>query len=160
MVGKGGAWAPACTHSVQARRQFAVPDIYDMSARGWCRRLANVAQIGRELELIAPHALQYGLMPTRMQLLEAGRSDLMAAIQARRPPVKIFAHLVSEAVSGSLPPYDAPLNPRCWTWLRGLKFPCLRDVHGMILRTTSQIYWADPSSWVQAAARVFVLKAA
>jgi len=87
MVGKGGAWAPACTHSVQAPRQFAVPDFHDMCARGWCRRLANVAQIGRELELIAPHALQYGLMPTRMQLLEAGRSDLMAAIQARRPPV-------------------------------------------------------------------------
>lgn len=47
-----------------------------------------MAQIGRELELIAPHALQYGLMPTRMQLLEAGRSDLMAAIQARSPAVK------------------------------------------------------------------------
>ncbi len=85
VVGKGGAWrAPAARTLLMhlARLQCLV---MTMRARAACRQLASVAQIGRELELIAPHALQYGLMPTRMQLLEAGRSDLMAAIQARRP---------------------------------------------------------------------------
>ena len=55
------------------------------SARGK-RRMLALGDVNGELEAAVPHVLQYGIMPTQAQLLEAGRPDLAQAVRVRRPP--------------------------------------------------------------------------
>jgi hypothetical protein len=47
------------------------------------KKLATLGELSIELEAAAPFVLQYGIMPTAAQLLEAGRADLSQAIRVR-----------------------------------------------------------------------------
>lgn len=46
------------------------------------RKLRTLGELSLELETCVPFILQYGVMPSRVQLLEAGRPDLVQAIKA------------------------------------------------------------------------------
>lgn len=48
-----------------------------------CRvqRLMTLGDLSLELEKAVPFVLQYGVMPSRAQLLEAGRADLVQAVK-------------------------------------------------------------------------------
>ena len=47
------------------------------------RKLRTLGELSLELETCVPFILQYGVMPSSAQLLEAGRPDLVQAIKAR-----------------------------------------------------------------------------
>lgn len=44
-------------------------------------QLQTLGDLSLELEAAAPYVLQYGVMPNRAQLLEAGRPDLARAVK-------------------------------------------------------------------------------
>ena len=46
------------------------------------RKLRTLGELSLELETCVPFILQYGVMPSSVQLLEAGRPDLVQAIKA------------------------------------------------------------------------------
>ena len=46
------------------------------------RKLRTLGELSLELESCVPFVLQYGVMPSSVQLLEAGRPDLAQAIKA------------------------------------------------------------------------------
>lgn len=46
-------------------------------------RLRSLGELSQELRAALPSVLQFGLMPNKEQLLEAGRSDLLQAIRVR-----------------------------------------------------------------------------
>lgn len=57
------------------------------------QRLMTLGELSVELESAAPFVLQFGVMPSRTQLLEAARPDLVQAVKVGAPWELTYSHL-------------------------------------------------------------------